>query len=498
VAEVERWLPTLGISLDVRNVANTRGANRAISMVEAPTWAEAGKPFTLRVSVAATNSGRAGVVVRQNGNQVARADVDLIANGVAAAPLSFNAQGPPNGGFVRYDISLEQGDSIPDDDVRTAYVFVSEKPAGVAIVSFDPDWEPRFLHPVIESALGLPVRTFLRVPAGIYFRGGGGLEAGARVDEALVRRAVEQADLLVLHGLNSRAPEWAHGIAGTARRLIVFPGETGVQSPIATSASIEADWYISPELPASPITPLLAGIDASTLPPLTGLQSTVVAENAWVPLLGGRTRRGGSSPLIVAEERRGRRWVVALGSGYWRWAFRGGPARDAYTRLWAALAGWVVQDRAQVAGAAIRPVERAVARATPLRWVAPGITADSFVLALRSATGASSRAVLVPERGDSAVSAAHAPGHYAYDIAAYSDGQEVARARGPVTVEAYSPEFMRRAVDLDQLAKAPAALAGAGRSGRAGRPLHTYAWLYVVLIALLCTEWILRRRWGLR
>ena len=494
-AEIERWLPTLGVTLDVRTVGGARPANRAVSNVEAPAWAEAGKPLTLRVSVASTSSGRAAVVVRQNGNQIARSDVQPVANGVAATALSFTAQGPPSGGLVRYDVALEQADAIPDDDVRSVYVFISEKPAGVAIVSFDPDWEPRFLHPVIESALGLPVRTFLRAPTGMYFRVAGGLEAGSRVDESSVQSAVAQADLLVLHGFGANAPEWALRAAANARQLMVFPAQSGTQIPIATSAAAEGDWYISSELPASPISPLLAGIDVSALPPLSATASTVVPDNAWVPLLAGRSRRGGNAPVVVAEERAGRRWVIALGVGYWRWAFRGGAARDVYTRLWGALAGWVVQDQAQVAGAAVRPVERAVARATPLRWIAPGLAADSLALVLNGRAG-QTRATLTPQLGDTAISAAPAPGHYNYDIAAYSGGREVARARGPITVETYSPEFMRRAVDLQQLTRASTSLTQARRG--AGRPLHTYPSLYVLLAALLCTEWVLRRRWGLR
>ena len=495
VPEIERWLPALGLSIDIRTVGSVTSANRAISSVEAPSWAEAGKPLTLRLGVAATNSGRAAVVVKQNGNEVGRSQVDLIPNGIAPATVSFNAQGPPAGGVVRYDVALEQGDSIPDDDVRSVYVFISEKPAGVAIVSFDPDWEPRFLHPVIESALGLPVRTFLRAPAGMYFRVGGGLDAGTRVDEATVQRAVAQAELLVLHGIGGNAPEWAQRAAGTARRLIVFPAQSGMQLPIQTTTAAEGDWYVSPDLPSSPISPLLAGIDVAALPPLSAVQAAAAGPNSWVPLLGGRTRRGGSAPLAVAEEREGRRWVAGLGVGYWRWAFRGGTARDAYTRLWGALAGWVVQDQAQVAGAAVRPVERAVPRATPLRWVAPGLAADSLVLVLNG-RGGQTRSTLVPQASDTALSATAAPGHYNYDVAAYRGGKEVGRSRGPLTVETYSPEFMRRTIDLQRLKRAATSLTHAGAS--AGRPLHTYPWLYVLVVVLLCTEWVLRRRWGLR
>jgi hypothetical protein len=55
---------------------------------------------------------------------------------------------------------------------------------------------------------------------------------------------------------------------------------------------------------------------------------------------------------------------------------------------------------------------------------------------------------------------------------------------------------MRGAADLSELRSAPAALIENNRSG--GRPLHAAPWPYVLLVLLLCTEWVLRRRWGLR
>ena len=495
-AEVARWLPSLGLKVDVRDVGGNAVANRAISDVEAPAWAEAGKPLQLRVTIAATAmTGNAAIVVKQNGANVARAQVDLPSSGVAATELSFNASGPAQGGLVRYDVAFENADSIPDDDVRSVYVFISDKPAGVAIVSFDPDWEPRFLHPVLADALGLPVRTFLRVPAGMYFRGGNGAEAGGRVDESVVRRAVSEADLLVLHGFTTTTPDWVKQAAQSARHTIVFPGETGIQTPIATSSAIDGDWYVSPDLPASPITALLAGMDITDLPPLTSLQNARVDEGVWAPLLGGRTPRGGNAPLVVAGAAAGRRWAVALGTGYWRWAFRGGATRDSYARLWGALAGWIVQNDAQVASAAIRPVQRSLPRGVALQWVAPGVAADSLVLTLSDAAGRATRSTLQLDQ-DTATSRAPAPGHYSYDIRAFTGGKEVAAARGPLTVESYSPEFIRRRADLSVFKSSASALQAPERG--AGRPLHSYSWLYALLVVLIAAEWILRRRWGLR
>ncbi|HEX6559475.1 MAG TPA: hypothetical protein VF021_08430, partial [Longimicrobiales bacterium] len=497
--ELARWLPALGITLDVRNVARALPANRAISEVSAPDWAEAGKPLSLRVGVSASGAPRAGgqLIVRQDGIEVARAPVPPLAgSGVATASLTFEAKGPAQGGLVRYDVAFDTRDSIPDDDVRSSYVFISDKPAGVAIVSFDPDWEPRFLHPVLADALGLPVRTFLRVPNGMYFRGGNGAEAGTRVDEPAVQRAVAEADLLVLHGMSAAAPQWAQQAAARARHLIVMPADQGMITPIATSAAEPGDWYVSPEVPPSPIAALLAGIDIAGLPPLSALGTIGAQADGFAPLLAGRTPRGGRSPVLFARSDGARRWAVALGEGYWRWAFRGGSARDAYARVWGALAGWIVQDEARVAGAAIRPIERAVARGTPIRWLAPGLAADSLVLTLSNAQGRSTRTAVAAQQGDTATTAPPPPGHYRYDVRAFAAGREIARANGPLTVESYSPEFIRRPVDLGALRSTGSALSREARAR--GRSLHTYTWLYLLLAGTLAAEWLLRRRWGLR
>lgn len=497
--EVARWLPRLGVTLDVERIDGSSTPNRALREVEAPAWAEAGKPLQLRVSVAARAVAAdqpVNVIVRQNGSEVARAQVATPSEGrLTSANISFNANGPADGGLVRYDVAFETPDSIPDDDVRSAYVFVSEEPAGVAIVSFLPDWEPRFLHPVLAQALGLPVRTFLRVPNGSYFRGGNGLEAGSRVEETAVRRALAQADLIVLHGVTENAPDWWREVAGRSARVVLFPADA-LGDPYEVSRGADGDWYVSSEVPTSPIAGFLQGVNMGEIPPLETLFNATPAPGAWAPLLAGRSRRGGRSPILFAQEAGNRRLVIALGTGYWRWAFRGGDSRELYTRLWGALAGWLAQDHAQVAGAAVRPVNRTVARGEPLRWLASGVTADSLQIQITDAAGRTMSSSVRPQRGDTATTGALAPGHYRYTARAFVQGAEAAQASGPLTVETYSPEFMAAPADLSALRSAPVALAGAGQG--AGRPLHAYIWPYVILILLLCAEWIFRRRWGLR
>ena len=498
-ADVARWLPRLGVEVDVRSVETANPPNRAIAELEAPAWAEAGKPFQVRVGVSARASGSeqpVNVVVRQDGIEVARAELVLPADGrVASATVAVNANGPPEGGLVRYDVAFETPDAIPDDDVRSAYVFVSEEPAGVAIVSFLPDWEPRFLHPVLAQALGLPVRTFLRVPNGSYFRGGNGLEAGTRVDETQVQRALSQADVIVLHGVTENAPSWWREVAARGARVLLFPADA-LGEPFEVTRGVDADWYVSGEVPASPIAGFLEGVPVGEVPPLETLFTATPPANGWAPLYAGRSRRGGRNPVLFAREEGNRRIAIALGTGYWRWAFRGGPSRDLYTRFWGALAGWIAQEHAQVAGAAIRPVQRAVARGQAPRWVAPGVVVDSLQVQITNASGGAQTSTVTPQRGDTALTAVLPPGHYRYAARAFAGGSQVAQAAGPLTVESYSAEFMATPVDLSVLRSAPAALAGAAPG--AGRPLHAFIWPYVVLILLLCAEWIFRRRWGLR
>lgn len=89
-----------------------------------------------------------------------------------------------------------------------------------------------------------------------------------------------------------------------------------------------------------------------------------------------------------------------------------------------------------------------------------------------------------------AVTGALPPGHYRYR-ARTASGEA---ATGELTVESYSPELLQAVRPLDGGAEER----GVGGRSREGRPLHTVPWPYILVVALLCAEWVLRRRWGLR
>lgn len=500
-ADVARWLPRLALDVDFRTIGDAV-PDHALAELEAPAWAEAGKPLEIRFGVAAR--GDAGkpieVVASRDGAVIARATVTSPGDGrVASGTLAFVALGPQGGGLERYDVAVQGADAAPGDDERSVYVHVSDKPAGVVLVSFRPDWELRFLQPVLERALGLPVRGYLRAQGTEYVRTGSASEAGGRVQEAEVRDAVRSATLVVLHALGTGAPAWATAALTQSRRLLVLPAGGGADLlPVRVGRAVQEEWYASDDVPSSPIAPLLAGIDTHETPPLTALYMSDAPPGSWAPLMATRGRRGAPAPIALGGETAGRRWAVALGEGYWRWAFRDGSSRQLYSRFWSALAGWLTQEQTSIAQAPVRPVDRMVDRAAPLRWTAPGLGADSMAVRLTAADGSvAADTVIATTARDTASSRGLTPGHYGYVVQAFAGDSVVAEGSGELTVDSYTAEFTRPAVTPEAL-QAAAVSVGPDRTERAGRPLHTVPWPYVLIILLLAAEWVLRRRWGLR
>ncbi len=510
--EVNRLLPLLDLEFEVRSPGGSELVNRAVSEVEAPGWAEAGKPFEVRIGVSASG------VVEDSVRIVLREGERVLAEGVVAAPpsgrvatavLEFTPEAPPEGGVVRYDVALDGADAVADDDQRSIYVFVDEKPTGVALISFRPDWEPRFLQPVLEQALGLPIRGYLQAQTGRFIRVGAGGEAGTPIGEAEVRRAAARASIVVLHGLAANSPAWALEAARDARRALVFPAGTDLSGlPVTIPAPAQGDWFASGEVPASPVAELLTELRLAELPPLAAVRPLALPAGAWAPLLAGRGRDGAAGvPVVAGFERAGRRTVVALADGFWRWALREGSARETYRRLWSALGGWLLEDDRMVDAGPIRPLNRVAPRGVAPRWVAAGggaaeAAADSVALRVLDGAGAVALdTTLSVVAGDTVTTPLLPPGHYSYEArtitAAAGSSTAPGAVGGALTVESYSPEYLREPVAIAEAAAVAAESISPQRRGP-GRPVHTEPWPYLAFVLLVSTEWIFRRRWGLR
>lgn len=503
--EAIRLITEAGAALRVVGVGEAGEAgprNAALAGVEAPRSARAGATVPVRVEVAALGLEGDSLSIRleREGEVLSSVAVVAPADGRRAA-VELPLELPSGAESARLRLSArvvtDGSDPLPEDDARPFFIDVEERPRGIVLLSARPDWEPRFLAPVLEHASGLDVRGYLRAPAGAYLTLGTGAGAARRVTEAEVRADLQRAAVVVLHGVSAGAPAWLREMVSHPR-VLLFPvdgaGAADLSGPLGamlSGAAVQGDWYVAPRPPASPVAPLMAQIESGSLPPLTALHAVEPPPASWTPLVAQRDRRGQTYPVAIAGGTGQRRWVVATGSGYWRWSLRGGDARRAYALFWSSLVGWLTEDLGAGAGRAVRPEPDVVERGAAVVWRVAG-DADTLRLHVVTSDGAALDTAVAVAADRSARTRPLEPGIHAWRAAA-GDVQ----AQGELAVAAWSPELVAAARDLSGLS-ARGVTMGADATRGPGRRLHARAWPWILLIGLLCGEWILRRRLGLR
>jgi hypothetical protein len=519
--EALRVAGTAGGRVEMHRVGERTAGNLGIVEMTTPGWARSDEETTVRVAlgrVGAAVPDSVTVTLRWADRELARARAATPPEG-RVSPLTLRFVPPPGmAGLVRLEAVLEEADVEPADDRRSAYVRIAEQPAGIVLVSFSADQEPRFLLPVLARALGLESRGWLALGPNRFVRVGLGTEAGRSDTEAEVRSAVAGADLVVLHGLSQDAPTWARTAMANTPRVLVFPREPVPALPVEPGPVRPGDWYPDDEVPASPIAPFLAATGVGPAPPLTGIRVAGEGRGWWAPLYARQDRRGEPRPVLIAGQVGARRVAIALAEGYWRWAFGDDEDRPLYDALWAGLGAWLVADSPTRELAEVRPESRVVARSEPIRWIAPP-DADSLRVTLHpladterspaqdagredlapvppEAAAAGALDTVVLAEAGTAMQTAPAPGHYRYEARALLATGEAVQGAGELTIERYSDEFTRPARPFDRFdGDAEPAVRDAARHGR---PLRAVAWPYVAVVLLLSAEWVLRRRWGLR
>jgi len=484
-------VPGLQARLEVVDPAVT---NAGVADFATPARAERGTPFAAEVRVfgEAAPGTAARIEVREEERLVASVPVEIPPPGeVARTPVDLPA--PSTEGLVRYTAAVVvDEDGFADDDRRVRYVRVAPPQAGLVLLSLRPDWEPRYLLPVLEDVTGLPARGYLGVTGSRYLPIGRGEEVADEVTEAELATMLAGADIVVLHGVGATAPGWVRDAARSAPRLLIFPADRAGASlgGVAVAGDVEGEWYVSADLPASPLAGQFAGLDLRALPPLTALHPATAPSGA-VALqvhLGGRGT-GEAALVLIAEE--GRRVGVGLAEGYWRWAAREGTPRRAYRSLWAGVANWLFAGERLATAGPPGPAEPVIARGSPVHWQAPGMAGQSLGLSLvRDGESVLERTVAV-DSTETFTTAPLEPGAYEFALSPEAGDEQTS---GRFDVERYTGDLR-----LPPVADAVSGdAADAGARAAPGRPLRTYPAPFILVLAVLCGEWIGRRRQGLR
>lgn len=497
--EVGRALVRLGMNVRFDVIGDTP-RNVALPVANLPALVASGDSLVADVAVRSmgTSIGDSILVeIREEGDlRVSRTIAPPPAGRLTRLRLSV----PPSSrsGLVRYEIRASlAGDVFPDDDARVRFVEVDKETGGLVLVSLRPDWEPRFLMPVLEQVTGLPGRGFLRLSEGRFMPLSVAAGASAVVEEAEVEGRAETAEVLVVHAVSGDMPPWlSDALEGSSRSIVFLAGPAGARSVgLGVGAALSGEWYASADLPPSALASDLVGVPWTGLPPLTGVLPLSRAAPGLVPLELQLQGSGPPEAVMVLQGTGGKRQAVVLASGFWRWAFRDGAPREAYRRLWAGVVGWMLANEPLGSGPGVGPTERVVRRGEDVVWRAGPWVGQSLRFVVTSEGSAVTDTVLAVGPAGEVRSGVLPPGTYEYRVE-FSDSANVV-GEGRFEVEAYSAEL---------LAPVYRPAADAGRPGGdetggrdiPGRPLRTYAFPYLLLIGLLSGEWIGRRRRGLR
>jgi hypothetical protein len=352
------------------------------------------------------------------------------------------------------------GDRQPGNDTLTTVLEARGGPAAV-FASTTPDEDSRFALALMRGALAFGVRGFLRVAPG-QWREDGTL---TRVEESVVRAALAGAPIAVLHGDTALfGPPRA--LTRGALALVVPPHDDDGE-------------YFTERAGASPLAPALSGVPWDSLPPITVGPAPV--GTSWGALNARRGRRF-DERVVVGGYDAPRRIAVLPVRGLWRWQFRGGRSADAFAALWGGVFDWLAEGGAD---------ERAVLAASPwLREGEPvtwrrGASRDSVITVQLRRDGSATDVMTTLRFGDAGGVATSPPLPSGIWRATIPGGTSI------FAVNASAESLPRRPL------VSRAAVGGVRASGQRPSVRETW-WVYAIVLALLCAEWFMRRRVGLR
>jgi hypothetical protein len=439
----------------------------ALLDLAAPARLAPGDSLNLELTIGtfgALRASSANLIISLDQRIVYRGSVTLPpAPGTGRRALSLGSVGSEAGLHLLTAHLASAGDSEPRDDERERWISVAAQPDIVTLAA-PADWESRFLGRELSDITPRGAKDFALIQSGRWLD----RHTLAPTSSAAVERAATGASVLVLLGSAAERP-----VRGAAAWRWL-----GGDS---TTAAVEGDWYVDGAAPSSPLAGRLGDVDWDSLPPLVSLVPLVPKADEWVALSARLGRQGAERPVLLGRDSGGVRQLTVTAAGLWRWALRGGAAREAYRSLIAAGVDWllgsdVAARRAPLAASAAVPAGAPVA----FRWTGDSVP-DSVPVTLTNA-GTTRTATLRFDAQHAAV-VTLPPGAYRWTARSV-------HSAGAFVVERYSSEYPPTPVSLRPRAGGPSRTA-----------LVSYArrrfWLFLLVIGALGGEWVWRQRRGL-
>ena len=466
IEDVREIPPDILARSGVRLFPRSQRFDLAITRVTGPERIAAGDSIPLDISVQQFGEPTRDTLTVQvfaGTKRIARQSVKQSRTPGGRIRVAVSSTGLSAGDHMLRVSLTSNDDAEPRTDSRLHRVTITATP-GVVLLAAPPDWDSRFLYRTVREVSKLPVRGFTSLD-GRSWRAMSDLRPVALT---AVRRAVRQADLLVLKGRVA-----AMRTGSRARGVWVWPsGESG-ETPQ------QGDWYLTARS-ESPVAGAFLGQPVDSFPPAIQLTPVTPGARAWVALTVQLGRRGPPRPAVFGHEIGRLREVTVAVDGLWRWAFRGGSSEQSYRSWVASTVSWLLAGADSAQGVA-RPRQPVVASGRPLvfEWIGTGIPQPVPV----RWSGARQRIDTLQFDGAGRASVWLTPGEYSYRLG--SGGT------GIVAVEAYSDELLPRPVALTP--HEPRIRQPAGRTSS-----RDWLWLFALCVIALSAEWYARRRLGLR
>jgi hypothetical protein len=445
----------------VRVVPRRAIVDLAVSRVDAPNRITLGDTLHLEVRIASVGEIGPGAtleIVDARGRSVARRPASGNAVRFTFAPRDLGA-----GDHLLTARARVATDQEPLNDARQFLVRVTPLP-GAVVLADPPDWDARQLLATIRDVAALPVRGYARLGT----QGWRDMASGGRVTADEVRRAARGAQLVVQKGDGEEI------LAGARpRALWRWPSGGGGES------QLEGEWYPAVPSGVSPLAGAWSGVAFDSLPPLSGVTPIEPDAGEWVGLSVQLGRRGVERPVIIGRDSAGRRRLLVAADGLWRWGFRPGRSEEAYRQFVAASVNWLLGGADSSEGVA-RPVRPVVPLGAPVVFERNAVVPSAVIVL----TGDSlTRTDTLTFDGSGRAELRLPPGRYGYR---WEGG-----GRGVVAVDRWSEEYLVQPVLLRSKE-------GSGVGQLIRNALRERWWIYFLIVALLATEWWVRRRAGLR